>query len=105
MTETPATVQPPEPLTAHERSLELVKALPPEPTWAYYLLAAGTSLGGVILGLIYLAKSGYQNKAFGVRALLLGLVLPLTVVAIVFVIRASQPQVFTPVHQPGVLLP
>ncbi|MFO0702755.1 MAG: hypothetical protein U0514_02695 [Candidatus Andersenbacteria bacterium] len=99
------TLQPPEPLTEHERSLTLVKAQPPEPTWAYYLLAAGTSLGGLIMGWIYLTKDGGTNKTFGLRAILLGLLLPTAIVAAVLVNRALQTSTPAPTNQPGVLLP
>ena|SRR3990167_7757125 len=99
------TLSPPAALTEHEISLKLIKARPPEPSWAYYLLAAGTALGGVTLGWIYLIKDGANNKAFGLRALLLGLVLPVVVVVAAFAIRATQVSPLTPTQQPGVLLP
>jgi len=102
---TTTTVQPPEPLTEHERSLTLVKAQPPEPTWAYYALAAGTAIGGWIMGLIYLSKDTARSKAFGLRALLLGFLLPAAVIGIALFIRSTQVSTRTPPQQPGVLLP
>lgn len=102
---TAAVIQPPEPLTEHERSLTLVKAQPPEPTWAFYVLAASTVLGGWVMGLIYLSKDTARSKGFGLRALLLGFLLPVAVVGIALFIRSTQVPTFTPQQQPGVLLP
>lgn len=100
-----ATITPPEPLTEHEKSLKLIKAEPPEPTWAYYVLAAGTAVGGWVMGLVYLKKDGAANKAFGVRAIVLGFLLPAVIVGSVLLIRATQVPSFTPAREPGVLLP
>jgi hypothetical protein len=101
-----ATLQPPEPLTRHEQSIELVKSTPPSPAWAFYLVAMFTSLGGIIMGWIYLVKDGQRNKLFGIRALLLGFVLPLLIVAIIIVIQLQQRDAVAPLpNQPGTLLP
>ena len=105
MNSTAATLQPPEPLTEHEKSIKLIKAEPPEPTWAYYVLATGTAVAGWVMGLVYLKKDGAANKAFGVKAFLLGFFLPAVIVGAVLVIRATQVSRVTPVTEPGVLLP
>ncbi len=99
-------MNPPEPLNAHEQGITLIKSKPPTPTWVYYLIAAFTSLGGIIMGWIYLVKDGSRNKMFGLRALLLGFVLPILVVAIIIVLNLSQRGVSAPLpSQPGTLLP
>ena len=99
-------LQPPEPLTRHEQTIALVKSVPPQPAWAYYLIAAFTSLGGIIMGWIYLVKDGASNKLFGIRALLLGFALPLLVVGIIVISQLNQRDAQAPLpNQPGTLLP
>lgn len=106
MTATIPNLQPPEPLTTHEQNITLVKSVPPSPAWAYYLIAAFTSLGGIIMGWIYLVKQGSHNKLFGLRVLLLGFLLPLVVVAVIFLMQLQQRGASAPLpNQPGTLLP
>lgn len=98
--------QPPEPLTPHEQSLVLVKAQPPTPQWAFYLVALLTALGGWVMGWIYIVKDGAKNKLFGLRAMLLGFVLPLVVVAVILLLQLLQRGASAPLpQQPGTLLP
>ncbi|MFH0831090.1 MAG: hypothetical protein V1895_03455 [Parcubacteria group bacterium] len=97
---------PPEPLTPHEQALILVKSRPPQPTKLYYLIAALTFIGGILMGWIYLVKDGTKNKLFGLRALLLGFLLPLVVVAVILVIQINQRGEQAPLpQQPGKILP
>ncbi|MDP2587597.1 MAG: hypothetical protein Q8P33_02375 [bacterium] len=99
-------LEPPEPLSRHEQSLVLVKAQPPEPHWAFYLVALFTSLGGFILGWVYLIKNGSANKLFGLRAILLGFVIPLVVVLVIVAGQIQQKGQQAPLpSQPGTLLP
>lgn len=98
--------EPPEPLTEHEKNLVLVKSYPPEPTGWYYLLAAITFFGGVWLGFIYLFKDGQDNKLFGIRALISGMLLPVLVTSIIAYSQYQQKRAFAPLpQQPGVILP
>ena len=106
MTEQPLNIEPPEPLSRHEQSITLTKAQPPEPQWAFYLVSLFTSLGGFILGWVYLVKDSRANKLFGIRALLLGFVLPLLVVSVIVVSQVQQRDQRAPLPtQPGTLLP
>lgn len=99
-------IQPPEPLTPHEQKIRLVKCQPPRPLGAYLLLAAITSLGGFVMGWVYLVKDGKDNKLFGLGALLLGFLLPLAIAAVIIILNIMQIGVFAPLpEQPGVLLP
>jgi hypothetical protein len=96
---------PPEPLSAHERSLTLIKSDAPRPLWPYLLVATLTSLGGIILGFVYLVKDGAENKRFGAAALLLGFVLPLVIVSYVLLDQLRQSGARAPLpNQPGVQL-
>ncbi len=99
-------LEPPEPLTEHEKSLVLIKSKPPEPTGWYYLLAAITFLGGLWMGFVYLVKDGQKNKLFGIRALFSGMFLPVVVVGIILFSQFQQKQASAPLpQQPGVILP
>jgi hypothetical protein len=98
--------QPPEALTEHEQGIVLVKSTPPQPLVLYYILAGLTAIGGFIMGWIYLVKDGGANKLFGLRAMALGLLLPLLLVIAIFVSQAIQKRASAPLpQQPGVLLP
>lgn len=98
--------QPPEPLTPHEEQLRLAKSVPPTPTGLYYFIAALTSLGGIIMGWIYLTKDGKANKLFGLRALMLGFLLPVVVTVIILLIQIGQVGQQAPLpNQPGIILP
>lgn len=100
------TIEPPEPLTPHEQSLTLVKSMPPQPRWAYLLLAALTSIGGLTMAWVYLKKDASSNRIFGLQSLLLAFVIPLIVVAIIIFIQIQQGGARAPLpDQPGLLLP
>jgi len=84
----------------------LRKSKPPEPGWAYLLVALFTSIGGILMGWIYLVKDGAQNKRFGIAALLLGLILPAIILLIFASDQARQAGSNAPLpQQPGVILP
>lgn len=98
--------QPPLPLTQKERQLKLVKSEPPRPLALYLLFAALTSLGGLILGWVYLKKDGGGNKAFGAFSLLLSLFLPALIILSFTFNQARQKNLRAPLpQQPGVRLP
>ena len=97
---------PPEPLTAHEQNLVLVKSRPPQPAALYYLVALLTGIGGIVMGWIYLVKDGSSNKGFGIKTLLIGFILPLVIAGFILAGQAIEKNTQAPLpEQPGVLLP
>lgn len=98
--------EPPAPLTEHEQKIELIKSEPPRPLILYLLVAALTSIGGLIMGWIYLVKDGARNKQFGLLSFLLGLLIPAAVILIIFLGQEEQRQQRAPLpEQPGIRLP
>ncbi len=97
---------PPAPLTKKEQNLKLIKSRPPRPSALYLLFAALTSLGGLIMGWVYIKKDGAANKTFGVFSLLLSLVLPLVIILAFNFNQARQKNLQAPLpNQPGIRLP
>ncbi len=97
---------PPAPLNAKEQNIKLIKGRPPRPAALYLLFATLTSLGGLIMGWVYLIKDGAKNKSFGILSLLLGLVLPAVIILALFLNQESQKGLQAPLpEQPGIRLP